>query len=122
MTSGRIGCILAAALVASVSIAASAAPKSPVVATDNGPIRGTTTGQMQAFRGIPYVAAPIGDLRWRPPQVHPGWQGVLDASAFGPHCPQLATPYGNLSTTEDCLFLNVFTPDTTNPGRSISCR
>jgi para-nitrobenzyl esterase len=118
MTSSRIRCILVAAVLgASAPIAASAAPKSPVVATDNGPIRGTTIGQMQAFRGIPYAAAPIGDLRWRPPQAHPGWQGVLDASAFGPHCPQVATPYGTPSTTEDCLFLNVFTPDKTNSGQ-----
>ena len=118
MTSSRITCILVAAvLVAIAPIAASAAPKSPVVATDNGPIRGTTIGEVQAFRGIPYAAAPIGDLRWRPPQAHPGWQGVLDASAFGPHCPQVATPYGAPSTAEDCLFLNVFTPDKTNHGQ-----
>src|SRR6266545_5141319 len=118
MTSSQIRCILVAAvLVASAPIAASAAPKSPVVATDNGPIRGTTTGQMQAFLGIPYAAAPVGDLRWRPPQEHPGWHVVLDASQFGPHCPQVATPYGTPSTIEDCLFLNVFTPNKTNPGQ-----
>jgi para-nitrobenzyl esterase len=118
MTSSRITCFLiAAVLVAIAPIAASAAPKSPVVATDNGPIRGTTIGEVQAFRGIPYAAAPVGDLRWRPPQAHPGWQGVLDASAFGPHCPQVATPFGTPSTTEGCLFLNVFTPDKTNQGQ-----
>jgi para-nitrobenzyl esterase len=117
MTSSRITFILVAAvLVAAAPIAASAAPKSPVVATDNGPVRGTTVGQMQAFLGIPYAAAPIGDLRWRPPQAHPGWNGVLDASKFGPHCPQVASPYGIASTTEDCLLLNVFTPDKTNRG------
>jgi para-nitrobenzyl esterase len=118
MTSSRIACTLVASvLVATAPIAAPAAPKSPVVATDNGPIRGTTIGEVQAFRGIPYAAAPVGDLRWRPPQAHPGWRGVLDASAFGPHCPQLATPFGTPSTTEDCLFLNVFTPDKTNQGQ-----
>jgi para-nitrobenzyl esterase len=118
MTSSRITCILVAAvLVAGASISASAAPKSPVVATDNGPVRGTTIGEMQAFRGIPYAAAPIGFLRWRPPQAHPGWQGVRDASEFGPHCPQVATPYGTPSTSEACLVLNVFTPDKTNHGQ-----
>jgi para-nitrobenzyl esterase len=94
-----------------------AAPKSRVVATDAGPVRGVTTGTMQEFRGIPYAAAPVGDLRWRPPQEHERWSGVRDATSFGPHCPQVATPYGTPSTTEDCLFLNVFTPAKTNEGR-----
>jgi para-nitrobenzyl esterase len=93
------------------------APTTPVIATDNGSVRGITNFQMRSFLGIPYAAAPIGDLRWRPPQQHPGWKGVLDASEFGPHCPQVATPYGTPSTTEDCLFLNVFTPEKTNRGR-----
>jgi para-nitrobenzyl esterase len=118
MTSSRFThLLLAALLVASTPIAALAAPKSPVVDTDNGPVRGTTNGQMQAFLGIPYAAAPIGDLRWRPPQPHPGWNGVWDASTFAPHCPQVATPYGTPSTNEDCLYLNVFTPAKTNSGR-----
>src|SRR5689334_841582 len=118
MASGRITGILAATLLAfGLPIAASAASQSPVIATDNGPIRGTTVGAMQAFRGIPYAAAPVGDLRWRAPQPHPGWHGVLDASQFGAHCPQVATPYGTPSTTEDCLFLNVYTPGKTSEGR-----
>jgi len=72
---------------------------------------------MQEFRGIPYAEAPVGDLRWRPPQELARWTGVLDATAFGLHCPQVSTPYGTPSTSEDCLFLNVFTPDKTNQGR-----
>ncbi|HEY2560771.1 MAG TPA: carboxylesterase family protein [Caldimonas sp.] len=118
MVSNRMTCILTATvLIACAPIAASAAPTSPVVATDDGPVRGTTIGKIQAFLGIPYAAAPTGDLRWRPPQAHPGWQAVLDASKFGPHCPQVASPYGIASTTEDCLFLNVFTPGKTNSGQ-----
>src|SRR5215467_7672787 len=120
MTSNRIRCILVVAVLASVVAGAptraSAAPKSPVVVTDKGPVRGVAIDKVQAFLGIPYAAAPIGDLRWRPPQEHAGWQGVRDASEFGAHCPQVASPYGTPSTTEDCLFLNVFTPDKTNVG------
>jgi para-nitrobenzyl esterase len=52
----------------------------------------------------------VGDLRWQPPQAHPRWKGVRDATRFGNHCPQDATPFGLASTSEDCLFLNVFTP------------
>jgi para-nitrobenzyl esterase len=113
----RITNVLAAAVLAtSAPLAAWAASQSPVVATDDGPVRGTTVGQMQAFLGIPYAAAPTGDLRWRSPQPNVGWQGVLDASKFAPHCPQVATPFGVASTTEDCLYLNVFTPGKTNNG------
>jgi para-nitrobenzyl esterase len=118
MPSSRINrSFAAAALIACTSLAAWADPKGPVIATDDGPVRGTTIGQMQAFRGIPYAAAPVGNLRWRAPQPHGGWQGVRDASDFGAHCPQVGTPYGMASTTEDCLFLNVYTPGKTNEGQ-----
>ena len=118
MASSSIRSIFASAVLAAIaSTTVLAAPKTPVVATDDGPVRGTTVGKMQAFLGVPYAAAPTGDLRWRPPQPHPGWQGVLDTSKFAPHCPQVATPYGVASTSEDCLFLNVFTPGKTNSGQ-----
>ncbi len=121
MTLRRAGGIIVAAIVASAvplgsSTGTSAAPKSPIVLTDKGPVRGVANGAMEEFRGIPYAAAPIGELRWRPPQEHRRWRGVLDAREFGAHCPQVATPYGAPSTTEDCLFLNVFTPDKTHRG------
>src|SRR5262245_11302404 len=113
--------IVAAAVALSVSAAGqaivAAAPTSPVVSTDTGPVRGVATGAMQTFLGIPYAAAPVGDLRWRPPQEPERRHGVRDAKRFGAHCPQLATPYGTPSTTEDCLFLNVFTPAKTNRVR-----
>ena len=106
---------LVAALLASVAVSA-AAPGSPVVATDHGPIRGVAIEDMQAFRGIPYAAPPVGDLRWRPPQDAAPWNGVLDATQFRNHCPQNPSPYGIASQTEDCLYLNVFTPPKTNEG------
>src|SRR5262245_20098403 len=106
---------LVAALLASVAVSA-AAPASPVVATDRGPIRGLAIEGMDVFRGIPYAAPPVGDLRWRPPQDPARWTGVRDATQFANHCPQNPSPYGIASLTEDCLYLNVFTPTKTNQG------
>src|SRR5215472_16286290 len=90
--------------------AASASHARLVVDTDRGLIRGSVVGGMTEFLGVPYAAAPVGDLRWRPPQPHARWGGVRDATSFGAHCPQGPSPFGIASTTEDCLFLNVFAP------------
>ena len=85
-------------------------PSGPVVGTANGAVRGLANGAVDEFLGIPYAAPPVGALRWRPPQPAASWSGVRDATQFAPHCPQPASPFGQASTSEDCLFLNVFTP------------
>jgi para-nitrobenzyl esterase len=90
---------------------ASAADHPTFAITDDGIVRGIETATTREFRGIPYAAAPVGDLRWRSPQRHAPWQGVLDTTQFANHCPQIAGPFGQASTTEDCLFLNVATPN-----------
>jgi len=97
------------------------AAERPVVQLQSGNVQGGTEYNMQVFKGIPYAAPPLGDLRWRPPQPVAKWAGTLDASQFGPACPQ---PYvKNLSSglglpgNEDCLKLNVFTPN--KPGKKL---
>jgi para-nitrobenzyl esterase len=65
---------------------------------------------MNEFLGIPYAAPPVGALRWQPPQLPARWHGLRDATKFASHCPQPASPFGVASTTEDCLYLNVYTP------------
>ena len=82
----------------------------PVAGTSDGAVRGLANGAVDEFLGIPYAAPPVGALRWRPPQPAPRWSGVRDATQFAPHCPQPASPFGQASTSENCLFLNVFTP------------
>ncbi len=82
----------------------------PVVATDRGLVRGAATTGADEFLGIPYAAPPVGALRWQPPQPAAPWPGVRDATQYGPHCPQTAGAFGAGSTSEDCLYLNVFTP------------
>ena len=76
-------------------------------------MRGVDAGATHEWRGIPYVAAPIGDLRWRRPTPVDPWLGVRDASEFGPHCIQLLSDIETLGS-EDCLYLNVFTPPDAN--------
>jgi para-nitrobenzyl esterase len=82
----------------------------PVVRTSDGAVRGLANGAVDEFLGVPYAAPPVGALRWRPPQPAARWFGVRDATQFAPHCPQPASPFGKASTSENCLFLNVFTP------------
>ncbi len=83
--------------------------------TTEGPVQGFVRNGMSEFLGIPYAAAPVGDLRWRPPQRHAAWTKTLEATKFGNTCPQiteLGVFAGPVSVTEDCLYLNVFTPHT----------
>jgi para-nitrobenzyl esterase len=82
----------------------------PVLTLADGAVRGETTGSADEFLGIPYAAAPIGPLRWRPPQPTVRWSGERDATEFAPHCAQPASPFGLASSSEDCLYLNVFAP------------
>jgi para-nitrobenzyl esterase len=81
------------------------------VVTHSGCVRGQV-GTIEAFRGIPYAAPPVGPLRWKPPQPVAAWKDVVSATAFGKACPQLDnTIGGKLDWDEDCLTLNVWTPN-----------
>lgn len=76
----------------------------------NGRIRGTVT-DIRAFKGIPYAAPPVGDLRWKPPQPVAPWRGVLDATRYG--FDPVQVPNASLQgprVDEDCLTLNVWAP------------
>jgi para-nitrobenzyl esterase len=86
------------------------------VETSSGKVAGLDEAGIAVFRGIPYAAAPVGDLRWKPPQKAAAWAGVRDAKTFGPGCVQLppdpSGPPGipGASLSEDCLFLNIWVP------------
>jgi len=80
------------------------------IVTDNGPVRGVVDDEVRSFRGIPYAAPPVGAARWQPPSAAAHWNGLRDATAFAPHCPQGASPFGLASQSEDCLYLNVYAP------------
>jgi para-nitrobenzyl esterase len=91
--------------------AAAPEPADPaLVVTETGPVRGRVDDDLRVFRGIPYAAPPLGDLRFQPPRPHPGWQEVRAAAASGPACPQsgLLTQQP-LPWSEDCLTLDIWT-------------
>jgi para-nitrobenzyl esterase len=86
----------------------------PIVQTKSGIVQGATENDVAVFKGIPFAAPPVGEFRWRPPQPVSPWEGVRDASKFGPNCAQGgwgAAP-GTIAegSSEDCLYLNLWLP------------
>src|SRR5213083_1980517 len=87
-----------------------------IVSTTSGPIQGGEHRGILRFAGIPFAAPPVGDLRFAPPQPVEPWTEVRDATTFGCIAPQQDSPLENIlgaekvPMSEDCLFLNVFTP------------
>ena len=112
-----------AAIMTTLSLATSAAfgqivetpiPEDPI-AIDSGAVTGKVLPSgVKAYFGIPYAAAPTGDLRWREPQPVHAWKGVYHADRFAPECIQVLRRhnlnhyFGEEATSEDCLYLNVW--------------
>src|SRR5579862_3806707 len=97
------------AIFACVSVAPSGAAINEPVKTEAGLVSGAPgrDAAVTVFKGVPFAAPPVGDLRWHPPQPPVAWQGVRKSDRFGSPCTQRA---GNdWKGTEDCLFLNVWT-------------
>ncbi len=87
-----------------------------VVDTEHGKVEGIETRGIRAWRGIPFAAPPVGDLRWEPPQEHDDWSGTRSAGAYGAKCIQGEPTPGQTGavvapgSAEDCLYLNVNAP------------
>ena len=111
---GSIALLSATLLMGGVRVSDAAAGDR--VKTTSGVVEGAGPGAsgVRAFKGIPYAAAPVGELRWRPPQALKSWEGVRRAEKFGPRCMQHPV-FGDMNfrsdgMSEDCLYLNVWTP------------
>jgi len=105
-------------------------PTTPVVHTKLGDVSGTAAKLpgVSAYLGIPYAAPPVGDLRWRAPRPAAAWKGTRAADHFSPSCIQGPnTPFGPWTseflllgpTSEDCLYLNVWTAANANARRPV---
>ncbi len=113
-TAGVVGAALALTLACGGG--ESVEPLASTVATELGVVEGTQLDSgILKFSGIPYAAAPVGDLRWRAPQQAASWEGTRDATEFSPTCWQPLSPPGSFYDTgeiersEDCLYLNIWT-------------
>lgn len=94
-------------MILAVFASAILAQQPPATVVTGGEIQGTILSAGGAvFKGIPFAAPPVGDLRWREPNPVKPWIGIRDATAFGSRCMQ-----SGKNVSEDCLYLNVWTPE-----------
>jgi para-nitrobenzyl esterase len=114
--------LFAAAILLATALAGGASA-SDRVKTSNGAVEGTgaRSSGVRIFKGIPFAQPPLGDLRWKPPQPVKNWKGVRQAVQFGPRCMQHPI-FGDMNfrsngMSEDCLYLNVWTPARTASER-----
>jgi para-nitrobenzyl esterase len=118
----RLGVGAVVMCVVGLGVAGPARADSPIVTTDSGPVQGVGTPTLTKFLGIPYAAPPVGALRWQPPQPPTPWMAPVDASAFRSHCAQSTSPFGQVSSSEDCLYLNVYVPNHKGFARDVHKR
>ncbi|MET0654834.1 MAG: carboxylesterase/lipase family protein [Pseudoxanthomonas sp.] len=114
-----VGSLLAAA---SWRVAAGEPASSPLVAVGSGTLEGRREKGLETFRGIPFAAPPVGPLRWREPQPAIAWNGVRKADTYAASCMQKSgIPVSAGGTdgrlSEDCLYLNIWTPASGDAGR-----
>lgn len=111
--------LLAAPIMATAQL--SSETSAPRAITTNGVVEGINDSGVRVFKGIPFAQPPVGDLRWKEPQPVKDWEGVRKADKFGPR-PMQRPIFGDMNfrsdgMSEDCLYLNVWTPARTGNER-----
>ncbi|HEX3117673.1 MAG TPA: carboxylesterase family protein [Candidatus Acidoferrum sp.] len=125
--------------IAALGVVGTAAQKPHVVRVDSGEVEGVADDGVVSYKGIPFAAPPVGELRWRPTQPEAKWTGVREAAEFGADCmqgrfgppppPAGATPAAGArpaptapsgpAPSENCLFVNVWSPANAAPGAKL---
>jgi para-nitrobenzyl esterase len=107
----------ASTMALALALAMAAAPAGAQIAqvdVTGGRIAGSIVDGLSEFKGIPFAAAPLGDLRWRAPQPVKPWAGIRQSTTFGPACMQNPTALSRqapgISQSEDCLYLDIWSP------------
>ena len=98
-------------LVAAAQLASAAGAQQ--VMTESGTISGVSANGLSVYKGVPFAAPPVGDLRWRPPAPAAPWTGARKTDAFAPACMQVGVSMPGETppaVSEDCLYLNIWTP------------
>ena len=115
MTRFRFADVTAALCLLALSASSAGAAMNGPVATEGGMVEGTVENGVTVYKGIPFAAPPVGDLRWKAPQPVRPWSGVKRTTAFAPACmqngaanPRIGAPA--IEVSEDCLYLNIWTP------------
>lgn len=115
-----VGCMSMLAMGAIAQIVETPIAGDPLV-IDSGRIAGKKLPSgVRAYFGVPFAAPPTGNLRWREPQPVSPWKGTYNADRFAPECIQILRPhninhyFGEEATSEDCLYLNVWAPESAN--------
>ncbi|HTP13320.1 MAG TPA: carboxylesterase family protein, partial [Bacteroidota bacterium] len=96
------------AVLLSFSAELAVAQKPTPLRVEQGLLQGTLENGLTVYKGIPFAAPPVGDLRWRAPQPPAQWKGVRETATFGPS--PIQGPGNGPNMSEDCLYLNVWTP------------
>jgi len=103
----RLACVLF------VTVQAASVAGAQRIVTESGAISGLRENGLDVYKGIPFAAPPMGDLRWRPPVRPAPWRGTRKAEKFAPACMQVGVSMPGetaAAVSEDCLYLNIWTP------------
>src|SRR5205823_2304777 len=121
------GVRIGVALLGLAAMGGGSAAQPAVARVDSGELQGVLDEGVVSYKGVPFAAPPVGELRWRPPQPVARWTGVRQATQFASDCmqgrfgppPAPGAPPMTGGPSEDCLYMNVWRPASAAPGAKL---